>query len=159
MQYEARGGLESRNTRQLRISGHIWFGTIASEKRPELWLHPFAERGRELTKLRFDPSSVLKCHRTVENRPLAGTSKPATPRCFIHIRFLDSSKCLLPSFTVQRSLLSSSLNVLNVRDCKAQIRLGPDFLLSYLADRIGTDDNVWNPPAVIQHQTNPNRSV
>ena len=33
------------------------------------------------------------CHRAVENRPLAGTSKPATPRCFIHIKLIDAGKC------------------------------------------------------------------
>jgi hypothetical protein len=34
------------------------------------------------------------CHRAVENRPPAGTSKPATPRSFIHIRFLGAGKGL-----------------------------------------------------------------
>ena len=37
---------------------------------------------------------VVTCHRAVENRPPAGTSKPATPRSFIHIRFLGAGKGL-----------------------------------------------------------------
>jgi endoglucanase len=44
--------------------------------------------------LHFYAGSHRQCHRAVENRPLAGTSKPATLRCFIHIRFFDSSKGL-----------------------------------------------------------------
>ena len=32
------------------------------------------------------------CHRSLQNQPLGVESKPATPRCFIHISFLKAGK-------------------------------------------------------------------
>ncbi len=34
------------------------------------------------------------CHRSLQNQPAGVESKPATLRCFIHIKFLDASKGL-----------------------------------------------------------------
>ncbi|MGD0816213.1 MAG: type I-E CRISPR-associated endoribonuclease Cas2e, partial [Verrucomicrobiota bacterium] len=48
------------------------------EPRPNVFVGTINRRTREKT---LD----YICHRAVENRPLAGTSKPATPRFFIHI--------------------------------------------------------------------------
>ena len=45
---------------------------------------------KSVRRIIFMPPACI--HRAVENRPLAGTSKPATPRCIIHIKFLDSGK-------------------------------------------------------------------
>ncbi len=33
-----------------------------------------------------------RCHRSLENQPAGVESKPATPRCFIHIKFLGAGK-------------------------------------------------------------------
>ena len=38
--------------------------------------------------------SVARCHRSLQNQPAGVESKPATPRCSIHIRFLNASKGL-----------------------------------------------------------------
>jgi hypothetical protein len=34
----------------------------------------------------------LFCHRSLQNQPVGVESKPATSRCFIHIRRLDAGK-------------------------------------------------------------------
>jgi hypothetical protein len=39
------------------------------------------------------------CHRAVENRPVAGTSKPATPGDLIRIRFRISNKGFLSIYS------------------------------------------------------------
>jgi hypothetical protein len=54
------------------------------------WLN--APKTPTLGILRIAYELLVNCHRAVENRPLAGTSKPATPRWPIHISFLDPSK-------------------------------------------------------------------
>ena len=41
---------------------------------------------------------ILKCRRSLQNQPAGVESKPATPRCLIHISFLDTSKGLFNFF-------------------------------------------------------------
>jgi hypothetical protein len=36
----------------------------------------------------------LICHRSLQNQLVRGEPKPATPRCFIHIKFLYSTRAL-----------------------------------------------------------------
>ena len=40
-----------------------------------------------------------RCHRSLHNQPAGVESRPATLRCFIHIRVLDASKGLFINFT------------------------------------------------------------
>jgi hypothetical protein len=44
---------------------------------------------RILAARRFRP---VRCHRSLQNQPAGVESKPATPRCLIHIGFLDVGK-------------------------------------------------------------------
>jgi hypothetical protein len=41
-----------------------------------------------------DHDEYTTCHRSLQNQPAGVESKPATPRCSIHIRFLNASKGL-----------------------------------------------------------------
>ena len=42
----------------------------------------------------LQPEKSLDCHRSLQNQPVRVESKPATPRCFIHIRFLGAGNGL-----------------------------------------------------------------
>ena len=59
------------------------------------------------------PEAHGGCHRSLQNHPAGVESKPATLRCFIHIKFLDPSKGLFDYFvsaggpSVARELLES----------------------------------------------------
>jgi hypothetical protein len=55
--------------------------------------HPL-EMGANLVvdDLKYTIVLLNQCHRSLQNQPRMVESKPATLKCFIHIRFLDSSK-------------------------------------------------------------------
>ena len=56
-------------------------------------LDSFAERVIQYAAFEtVDDADTNLCHRAIKNRPLAGTSKPATSRRCFHIRFLDLGK-------------------------------------------------------------------
>ncbi len=68
--------------------------------------------------LRIAKTLKYSCHRSLQNQPAGVESKPATPRCFIHIGFLDVRKGLFNYFESADFLLKSlSERALGCRQC------------------------------------------